>query len=31
VVDDDLEDRPARHSLGNLHARLRAVLAKLPQ
>ena len=28
VVDDDLENRPARHSLGNLHARLRAAIRK---
>ncbi len=26
VIDDDLEGRPARHSLGNLHARIQAVL-----
>lgn len=26
VVDDALEDRPIRHSLGNLHARLEAAL-----
>ena len=29
IIDDDLENRPARHSLGNLHARLKAVLAKI--
>ena len=26
VIEDDLEERPARHSLGNLSARLRAIL-----
>ena len=26
VIEDDLEERPARHSLGNLSARLRALL-----
>lgn len=25
VIDDELENRPARHSLGNLHARLKAL------
>jgi hypothetical protein len=28
VIDDELEGHAARHSLGNLHARLRAVVAK---
>lgn len=26
IVDDDLENRPARHSLGNLHARLKTII-----
>jgi hypothetical protein len=27
IVDDDLENRPARHSLGSLHARLKHVIS----
>jgi len=28
VIEDDLEERPARHSLGNLSARLRTILVE---
>lgn len=31
VIDDDLEERPARHPLGNLHARLKAAIKKARQ
>lgn len=29
IIDDDLENKPARHSLGNLNARLRAVIVRI--
>ncbi len=31
VIDDELENQPARHSLGELHARLCAVIANKPE